>query len=234
MAKNGDLYFSHSTSEYGINRVALTSFPNPSGRLIHYSRATGKITVILDKLWFANGIALPKSEEFVVVADSFSLQIVKVWLKGPKAGSKEIFIDGIPGSPDNLSYDDDGIWVAIATAADDKHPMVSQQLAMYPTARKFIGRLLELVKLPFEFINSIYPNSLTDTVCRSFGSMDMITFLFPARSTVLRLNWDGKIVKAYHGMDDSTGVVTHVMKHNGYLYLGSVIREYIARVKIDA
>lgn len=192
------------------------------------------MTVLLDKLWFGNGIALPKAEDFVVVADSFYARIMKVWLKGAKTGQSEILNEGLPGSPDNLSYDEDGIYVALATAADDDHPMVSYQFATYPLIRKFIGRLLELIKMPFEFINSIYPNPVTNVVCRSFGSMDMLLFMFPSRRTVLRLDWNGNIVKSYHGMDDSAGSVTHVMKHNGYFYLGSVTSEYIAKVKIDA
>lgn len=209
----------------------MTTFPNPSGRLIHYSRATGKMTVLLDKIWFANGIALPKAEDFVVVADSFNSRLVKVWLKGAKAGKSEIFIDGLPGTPDNLSYDDEGIWFSLATAADDQHPMVPHQLADYPHIRKLIIRIFELVKMPFAFINSIYPNSITDTVCRSLGSMDMFMFLYPVRTTVLRVDWNGNVIKSYHGMDETAKIITHVMKHGDYLYLGSVISDYIARVK---
>ena len=66
--------FSHSSSEYGINQIVLSAFPNPSGRLIHYSRETRKTTVLLDKLWFANGIALPSTEDFVVVASRLFLK----------------------------------------------------------------------------------------------------------------------------------------------------------------
>lgn len=231
VAKNGDLYFSHSSSEYGIGKVALTAFPNPSGRLIHYSRATGKTKVLLDNLWFGNGVALSHDEDFVVVAESHSSRLMKVWLKGDNIGKSEVFFDGLPGAPDNVSFDNESIWVPLATSADDSHPMIPHLIAEYPKIRKFANRLLELVEMPFKFINSVFPNRLTNFICREFGSMDMITFLLPPRRTIVKLNWKGEVVQSFHGSDKSVGSTTHVMKLDDYLYLGSVTSKFIARVK---
>lgn len=207
----------------------MTALPNPSGRLIHFSRATGKSKVLLDKLWFANGVALSPGEDFVVVAESFASRLMRVWLKN---GSSEVFVDGLPGAPDNLSFDDEGIWVPLASAADDKHPMLNHLLAPYPLARKFLVRLLELIKMPFEFVNSFYPNQLANFVSREFGSMDMILFMLPPRRTIVRIDWEGKIMKSYHGNNKSTGTVTHVMELGEFLYLGSVTSDYIGRVGV--
>jgi adipocyte plasma membrane-associated protein len=226
------LYFSHSSSEYEINRIMMTALPNPSGRLIHFSRATDDMKVLLDKLWFGNGVAISPDEDFVVVAESFASRLMRVWLTGPRKGSAEVFFDGLPGAPDNLSFDIDGIWVPLASAADDKHPMLNHLLAPYPLARKFLVRLLELIKMPFEFVNSIYPNRVANFVAREFGSMDMILFILPPRRTIIRLNWKGNVVKSYHGSDKSTGTVTHAMKLGNYLYLGSVTSDFIGRVEI--
>jgi hypothetical protein len=228
VADNGDLFFSHSSSEYDLNRVAMTALPNPSGRLIHFERSTGKMTVLLDKLYFGNGVAISPKKDFVVVAESFASRLMRVWLTGPKKGSAEVFIDGLPGAPDNLSYDDDGIWAPLASSADDDHPMLSQILASYPTGRQFLVHLLEIIKMPFEFFHSFYPTRFTKFVSRGFGSMDMI---LPPRRTVLRLDWNGKPVKSYHGSDDSSGSVTHIMKLGEKLYLGSVTSDYIGRVR---
>lgn len=211
----------------------MTAFLNPSGRLIHYSRESGKMTVLLDNIWFANGVALSPAEDFVVVAESHSSRLMRVWLNGVKQGKSEVFFDGLPGAPDNLSFDENGIWVPLASAADDDHPMLPHILAKLPVVRKFVVRLFELAKMPFEFINSVFPNKVTNFVCREFGSMDMITFILPSRRTVVRLDWNGNVVKSLHGSDKSTGVVTHVMKLDGYLYLGSVTSNFIARVKVN-
>lgn len=188
------------------------------------------MSVLLDKLNFANGIAISPNEDFVVVAESFKSRLMRVWLTGLKKGSSEIFIDGLPGAPDNLSYDENGIWVPLASAADENHPMLNHLLAPYPLGRKFLVRLLELIKMPFEIVHSFYPTRLTNFVSRSFGSMDMILFIIPARRTIVRLDWNGKIVKSYHGSDKSAGSITHVMKLGNQLYLGSVTSDFISRV----
>lgn len=233
VAKNGDLFFSHSSSEYDINKVALTAFPNPSGRLIHYSRESTTSKVLLDNLWFGNGVALSPDEDFVVVAESHSSRLMRVWLTGDNKGKSDIFFDGLPGAPDNLSFDNEGIWIALATAADDEHPMIPHIIAEYPKLRKYTVRFLELVQMPFQFINSVYPNQLTNFICREFGSMDMITFILPPRRTVLQLSWSGRVLQSFHGFDKSVGSTTHVTKLGDYLYLGSVTSNFIGRVKIQ-
>lgn len=210
----------------------MTVFPNPSGRLIHYSRETKQMKVLLENLWFDNGVALSPNEDFVVVAESHSSRLMRAWLQGDKKGQSEVFIDGLPGAPDNLSYDNESIWFPLASAADENHPMVPHLIANYPTLRMFTVHLMELFEMPFRFISSFYPNQFTNFVCREFGSMDMITVLLPPRRTVLKLDWTGKVVQSFHGSDKSAGSTTHVMKLDDYLYLGSVTSNFIARVKI--
>ena len=188
--------------------------------------------VLLDKLWFGNGVAISPDEDFVVVAESHSSRLMKVWLKGENKGKSEVFFEGLPGAPDNLSYDNESIWIPLASAADDDHPMIPHLIARYPKVRKFTVRLLELIEMPFRFINSFYPNQLTNFICREFGSMDMITFLLPPRRTVIRMDWKGKVVQSFHGSDKSVGSTTHAMKLDDYLYMGSVTSNFMARVKV--
>lgn len=190
--------------------------------------------VLLDHLWFGNGVALSPSEDFVVVAESHSSRLLRVWLKGSKQGTSGVFFDGLPGAPDNLSFGGDGIWVSLATAADEKHPMLPHLLAEYPTIRKFLVRLLELILMPFEFVNSYYQNPFTSFICREFGSMDMIKFIIPARRAVINLGWNANVVKSLYGSDSTAGVVTHALKLDDFLYLGSVTSNFIARVKLLA
>lgn len=39
---------------------------------------------------------------------------LKLWLKGEKVGQAEIFVDNLPGSPDNIRLAPDGsFWVAL-------------------------------------------------------------------------------------------------------------------------
>lgn len=233
VARNGDLFFSHSSSDYDIDKVVSISFPNPSGRLIHYERASGKMKVLLDGLWFGNGVVLSPDESFVVVADSNWSRLMKIWLKGSNVGSSEIFIDGLPGTPDNLTPDNDGIWVPLPVSADDEHPLLSHKLSKYPMIRKFLARFMELIKMPFAIAHKIYPNPITGNIVLKIGSMEMFSFLFPARHTIVRLDWNGNVVASYHSFDKSFTATTHVLEIDGFLYLGSILSDYIGRVKID-
>lgn len=228
VAKNGDLYFSDSSSDFWVTKVFLSSLVNPSGRLIHYARATGKMTVLLDNLWFANGVALSPNEDFVVVCDLMRSKMVKYWLKGEKAGESETFLEGIPGFPDNLSSDKNGLWVALPIAADPEHPFIVQSMATMPLVRKFNARLLSLFELLFDTIDKVYPNDFIKNLSQNCGSTGSFSFLFPKRSTILRIDWNGNILAAYHAFDGS--LYTHVMEMNGNLYLGSLTHDYIAKV----
>lgn len=200
---------------------------NPSGRLIHFERKTGKLTVLVDNLWFANGVVLSPDEEFIVVSDLGRSKLVKFWLKGAKLGQTETFAEGLPGVPDNLTADKYGIWVALPLTADPQYPFISHTFAPMPLARKFIARLLSLFELLFQTIDNVYPNDLSKTIAHSIGSSGGAIFA-SERSTILRYDWNGQIIAAYHSFDNAA--YTHVMELNGHLYLGSFQHDYIAKV----
>jgi sugar lactone lactonase YvrE len=47
-----------------------------------------------------------------------------VWLKGEKAGEAEIFVDNLPGNPDNIRLGSDGhFWIALPQVS---HPFCHQ------------------------------------------------------------------------------------------------------------
>ena len=52
-------------------------------------------------------------ESFVLVAETSAARIVRLWLKGPKAGQKDAFLESLPAYPDNLSYHDGIFWIAL-------------------------------------------------------------------------------------------------------------------------
>ncbi len=90
-------------------------------------------------LYFANGVALSANEDFVLVNETYRYRITRYWLKGEKAGQHEVFIDNLPGLPDNLQGDRKGtFWVALPTPrkadADflHRHPWLKAQLAKLP------------------------------------------------------------------------------------------------------
>lgn len=65
--------------------------------LFYYDAKKNASSVLLDGLWFANGVAISPNEDFVVVSETGRSQIRRYYIKGPKKGTDDIFVDGLPG-----------------------------------------------------------------------------------------------------------------------------------------
>lgn len=206
----------------------MSLLANPSGRLIHLARKTGKTTVLLDNLWFANGVALSPDEDFVVVSDLTRSKLEKHWLTADRLGETETFAEGLPGIGDNITPDKDGFWIALPVTADPKNPFIVQSLARVPWVRKFISRLLSLFELFFSTIDKVVPNDFCRSLAYRTGSTDILHWSFSPRATILRFDWNGKIIAAYHSLDGA--FYTHVLDLDGNLYLGSLGNNYIAKI----
>lgn len=229
VAKNGDLYYTESSSDFEINQVFLTLFLNPSGRLIHYDRKAKKARVLLDRLFFANGVALSPNEDFVVVADFGRGKLIRYFLTGNKADTYSSFVDSLPGSPDNLTPDEKGLWATLFFSSEPDDVIFYQRLTAYPTIRKFITRVLYYSSTMFKRLYVHTQVELFKTFAMTIDSFPTYAFLFPKRSTIVRFNWNGKILAMYHSNDGSH--YTHVLDPNdGKLYLGSFTSDFIARV----
>jgi sugar lactone lactonase YvrE len=86
----------------------------PSGRLVKYDIATGECAVVLDDLVFANGIAVSPDDTYVLVNETMRYRTQRVFVRGPRAGEVEVFIENLPGFPDGISTGPDGtFWLAL-------------------------------------------------------------------------------------------------------------------------
>lgn len=138
-ADDGRLYFSDASSKYGHGQLMDSVFENDThGRLLRYDPATQKTEVLLDHLKFANGVAMGPNGDYVLVNETYAYRITRYWLKGPKAGTADVFLDNLPGFPDNLSFNGkDKFWVALYAPRD---PLLDATMP-YPWARKIIARI---------------------------------------------------------------------------------------------
>jgi len=119
VAADGTVYFSDSSTVHGIESwkadfVEMTR----TGRLWRRT-ADGSLEMLLEGLAFANGVALGADESYVAVAETSARSIVRQWLSGPRAGTRDLFVQNLPGYPDNIARGSDGlIWVSIASPRD--------------------------------------------------------------------------------------------------------------------
>lgn len=112
---------------------------------------------------FANGVKLADDESFVLINDLNRNRILRYYLKGAKKGTHDVFIDGLPGMPDNLNSDGKGgFLVPLVVAVDQDHPCVPQMLSQFPLFRKFIARIFGLVEGIFSFVDRVYPNEFAE------------------------------------------------------------------------
>lgn len=114
VAHDGTIYFSDSSLHYGLDEFKGDIISHTgSGRLMRRD-PDGTVTVLLDDLDFANGVALAQDESFVLVAETGGYRVTRLDLTGPDAGRRSVIIDNLPGLPDNMSTGSDGVfWIAL-------------------------------------------------------------------------------------------------------------------------
>ena len=142
IAQDGTIYFSDATYKYPVNRYIDDAMEHrPHGRLLAYSPKTKSTKVLLDKLYFANGVAVSPDQSFVLVNETWKYRIKRYWLRGPKKGKSDIFIDNLPGIPDGISCNQENIfWLALPSIRDTH----LDKLMEMPFLRKVIMRLPKL------------------------------------------------------------------------------------------
>lgn len=231
---NGDLYWTDSSTEFDLQDGLFDMFADGSGRLIHYNAKTKKNSVLIDGLHFANGVMLSNDESFVIVAETGRSRIHRYYLKGAKKETNDIFIDGLPGLPDNLQTDgQDGFFVPLVVAKDSMHPSPIQIFGPFPLARKFFARIFGLAQLGFKVLDQIYPNEWAERGKHFVGHFTSFNFFLPSRVTVLRVSKNGDILESLHALDKRISGISEAFVFKDHLYLGSPFNDYIARVPLD-
>lgn len=141
VATDGMIYFSDASSKFsywptqGLDDILEHG---GHGRLLKYDPTSGKTTVLLAGMQFANGVALAPDDSFVLVNQTGSYNTLRYWLKGGKAGSFDVFADNLPGLPDGITGDGRGrFWLALFSPRNAQ----IDSMADKPWMRKLAFRL---------------------------------------------------------------------------------------------
>jgi hypothetical protein len=79
----------------------------------------------------------------VLVAQTGRYDVLRYWLRGPRAGDHEVFIENLPGIPDGISSNGrDTYWLALFTV---RNPALDA-LSGWPRLRKVVFRLPEFLQ----------------------------------------------------------------------------------------
>uniref|UniRef100_A0A3Q3MFJ7 Zgc:194209 n=2 Tax=Mastacembelus armatus TaxID=205130 RepID=A0A3Q3MFJ7_9TELE len=197
-SQTGIIYFTDSSSRWGRRHVKLEVIElNNLGRLLSYDPQTGSVSVLLDSLYMPNGVVLSPDERFLLLAETSIARILRYWLRGPKAGTKETVMDNMIGYPDNIRLSDHGTFlVGMTTPRFQKLlPPFLDIIAPYPAVKRFLAKVV-----PLSWYN----------------------LLLPHYALVLELGLDGELVGTLHDPEGRlTWAVSDVFQHRGRTYLGS-------------
>lgn len=143
-AKSGRIYFTDATNrfsarEHGTLKASILDVFEQSctGRLIEYDPAQAKASVLLSGICFANGIALDVREESVFLAETGRARILRVFLSGKSRGASLVFLDNLPGYPDNIVRGRGRYWTGLVKPRSS----LAEWLSDWPFVRKMIVRL---------------------------------------------------------------------------------------------
>jgi sugar lactone lactonase YvrE len=141
VAADGAIWFTCPSQRFDLDGVRLDAMESGrTGRVRRWDPATGQTTTVLDGLLFANGITMSPHEDFLLVNEWAGYRVLRYWVAGPRAGERETFIDDLPGYPDNIHRDADGLyWVGLVVR---RNPLVDR-LHASPSLMKVLPRIPE-------------------------------------------------------------------------------------------
>jgi len=144
IAADGTVYFSDASSKFPNDQYMLDLLEHrPNGRLLAYDPGTQTTHLVLDELYFANGVAVSPDQSFVLVVETSMVRVKRYWLVGARKGESDIFIDNLPGYPDGISSNGkDTFWLALASMRDPG----LETLLPQPFLRKVIVRLPQFLQ----------------------------------------------------------------------------------------
>lgn len=71
-AKDMSIYFSDASTKFGFHEWYLDALEaRPHGRLLKFNPHTNTTSILVSQLYFANGVALSKDQDFLLVCETF-------------------------------------------------------------------------------------------------------------------------------------------------------------------
>ncbi|CAH2063900.1 unnamed protein product [Thlaspi arvense] len=161
------LYFNDSSDKYHFREVFYVIFNGErSGRVVRYNKKTKEARVVMDNLRCNNGLALNKDRSFLISCESSTGLVHRYWIKGPKAGTRDIFAK-VPGYPDNIRLTPTGdFWLGIHC----KKNLIGRLIVN----NRWLGKLVEkTVKLKFliGLMNGFKPHGIAVRISGETGEI---------------------------------------------------------------
>ncbi|KFV80291.1 Adipocyte plasma membrane-associated protein, partial [Struthio camelus australis] len=206
------IYFTDSSSKWQRrDYLFLIMEGTDDGRQVSLPKdayLTKEVKVLMVGLQFPNGVQLSPAEDFVLVQETTMARIRRYYVSGLMKGGADMFVENMPGFPDNIRLSSSGgYWVAMSAIRPNPGFSVLDFLSEKPWIKRIIFKLL---------------------------SQETVTKFVPKYSLVVELSETGSYRRSFH---DPNGVtvpyVSEAHEHKGYLYLGSFWSPFICRLNLQ-
>ncbi len=146
IAPNGVIYFSDASTKFGAQEIGSTMQASllelmehgKTGRVLAYDPRDKSTSVIADGLSFSNGVAMAKDGQSILVNETGTYQVHRIYIDGPSKGTREVVLDNLPGFPDNINDLPDG---GFLLGLISKRSAVLDKTSAKPFMRKLAMRL---------------------------------------------------------------------------------------------
>ena len=88
VAADGTIYFTDASYKFPLTQLKADVLEHqPNGRFLAYDPRTKQTRVLLNDLYFANGVAVSPDQSFVLVNDTGAYRVRRYWLSWAEAGT---------------------------------------------------------------------------------------------------------------------------------------------------
>jgi len=200
ISKDGTfLYFTESSSRYPRSKVFSIAIEGcPNGKLFKYSFVTKKVSLVVDKLYFPNGLVfLDQNQDELIVSETMRSRLLKIKCS---TSTVTVFADNLPGLPDNLKIEEGLLWVGLSNKR--QHPF---SISDWMAERSWL-RILLFSMLP----------------------PDLVTTIFPQYGLVIAVNLsDAEIAKSLHDPTGQFSKISEVHFSGSKIYFGSWFHDFV-------
>ncbi|XP_072170176.1 adipocyte plasma membrane-associated protein-like [Diadema setosum] len=150
IAEDGTIYFTDCTQRWERKTYQYSIMEaQGTGRLLWFNPLTKLRGVALYNLFYPNGVQLSHDGRSLLVCETRLFRVIRYHLTGPQEGETEVFVDNLPGVPDNIRPSRrGGYWIGLAFVGGRLGPLpVFDLLAPRPHLRKIMAKFVDPARL---------------------------------------------------------------------------------------
>lgn len=230
----GIIYITESSNRWPLSKVLYVVLEHEnSGRVIRFDPNSNEATVLLNDLNFPNGIILSHDNKSILIAETNNHRILKYNLNENSPQKLEIFMDGLPGEPDNLSYGTrQSYWIGLSSGRNASNRNLMDLTSQYPILKKIFIQLLNLTGFIFRTISQFLYSEKFKTFAFEIETGHIFLPMIPSYGMIIESDDKGQVIKSLHSPDGKMTYVSEVLEYENHLYLGSWRNNFLGKLKL--